>query len=493
MREDALSVRLAGGEPMVALFAKMPCTAQIESAGYTGFDLVIIDQEHGPGGSLELEHHLRAARSVGLPALVRVSSARADSILTALDAGADGIVVPHVLDAEGAEAAVVAAHYPPRGRRGLATSTRAGRYGATSLEEHLLLAAETCVVVQIEDAEAVSRSVEILAVPGVSGALIGTSDLSVSLGHPGDLVHPEVVTAIAAIIAAAGRAGVPVLAVAGSPSGVTAWRGQGAAVVALVAASLIHAAFTDAIREAKPGGQATGLRTGGREELVLLPGMFGDASLWDEVAPRLVDHAATRIGRIDLDDSIGEMAESVLATGPERFAVAGHSLGAIVALELVRRAPHRITRLALINASARPPSEAQLAAWSQARERIAAGEFDEVASELALEALPDRQGLDGSLSERVLAMAGAFGAGALSRQLAAQVARPDSRLTLVDINVPTLVLSGAQDEVCPVSLQEEVAAGIRDAEHVTIAEAGHMTPLESPEALAGHLIAWLRR
>ena len=252
-----------------------------------------------------------------------------------------------------------------------------------------------------------------------------------------------------------------------------------------------HAAFVAAVGDASPGSPAT--RAPRREQLVLLPGMFGDATLWDDVAPRLVDHAATRIGRIDLDDSIGEMAESVLAAGPEKFAVAGHSLGGIVALEVVRQAPHRVTRLALLNASARPPSEAQLASWSKARERIAAGEYDEVARELAREALPDDQGADPAVAERVLGMARGFGAEALSRQLAAQAARPDSRPSLGDISVPTLVLSGANDDVCPVPLQEEAAAGIPSAEHVTVAESGHMAPLESPEAVAGHLIAWLER
>ena len=115
-----------------------------------------------------------------------------------------------MLDAAGAEAAVAAAHYPPRGRRGLALSTRAGRYGAVSLDDHLRrAAAETCVIVQIEDREAVAAADAILAVPGVSAVLIGASDLAMSLGHP-----PE--AEIERVIAAAARAGVPVMTVANS-------------------------------------------------------------------------------------------------------------------------------------------------------------------------------------------------------------------------------------------------------------------------------------
>ena len=474
---------------MSALFAKMPCAAQVESAGHVGFDFVVLDQEHGPGGSLELEHHLRAAQAVGLPALVRVPDTGRAAILAALDAGADGIVVPHVVDAGGAEAVIAAAHYPPRGRRGFATSTRAGHYGAVALEEHLRRASETCVVVQIEDAEAVPRSAEILAVPGVSGVLIGTADLSLSLGHTGSGPNPQVEAAIGSVVDAATRAGVPLLAVVGSPSEAPAWRARGATVVALVSTSVIHAAFAAAVRETSPGVASVP----GREPLVLLPGMLGDATLWDSVAPYLAEHAAPQVGRIDLDDSIAEMAESVLAAGPERFAVAGHSLGAIVALELVRRAPSRITRLALLNASARPASDVQLEAWSEIRERVEAGEFDAVARELAVETLPERRHGDADLVEHLRRMAHAIGAEALLRQLAAQAARPDGLPALNGIDVPTVVLSGADDTVCPVAWQEEIAVAIRDAEHVTIAGAGHMAPLESPEAVAGHLIAWLSR
>ncbi len=248
----ALARRLGAGDPLVALLAKIPCAAQVEAAGHAGFDLVVVDTEHGPGDALELEHHVRAAQAVGLAVLVRVPSASPPAILAALDAGATGVVVPHVVDAAGAEAVVAAAHYPPRGRRGLATSTRAGGYGAVPLAEHLRRAAEeTCVVVQVEDAEAVPLAGEILAVPGVSGVLIGANDLSVSLGHPGALSYPDVEAAIGAIYAAGARTGTPVLAVVGSePDAVTACE-RGAAVLVSVATTLVHGAFLAAVATAR--------------------------------------------------------------------------------------------------------------------------------------------------------------------------------------------------------------------------------------------------
>lgn len=245
-----LLAALRSGTPQTALILKMPCAAQVEAAGHAGFDWVVIDTEHGPGGGFELEHHLRAAQAVGLAALVRVPSADPAGILAVLDAGAAGVVVPHVLDKEGAEGVVAAAHYPPRGSRGLATSTRAADYSALALRAHLERAAqETCVVVQIEDAQAVPRSSEILGVPDVSGVLIGANDLSMSLGHPGELSHPEVESAIAEVIAAAKQAKVPVLAVANSKADATAWRARGACVVVSVSTALIRSAFVNAVQD----------------------------------------------------------------------------------------------------------------------------------------------------------------------------------------------------------------------------------------------------
>jgi 2-keto-3-deoxy-L-rhamnonate aldolase RhmA/pimeloyl-ACP methyl ester carboxylesterase len=456
-----LAARLAGGEALTGLIAKMPCAAQVESAGHVGFDFVVLDTEHGPGGGFALEEHLRAS---AIPALVRVPGP--DAILAALDAGATGVVVPHVLHAAGAEAVVAAAHYPPSGRRGIALSTRAGRYGAVSLDDHLRRAAEeTCVIVQIEDREALEHADAILAVPGVSGVLIGSADLALSLGRP---PRAELDAAIDRVIAAAGRAGVAAMTV------VTTAAERRSPIVLFVATTLIHAAFAGAVAVA--GARAPS----GPETLVLLPGMLGEAALWDAVAPSLAEHAALRFSRIDLDDTIEDMAAGVLASAPERFALAGHSLGAIVALDVVRQAPERVTRLALLNASARPANDAQLETWAAMRD----GEFAAVAQQFAL--------ANGGPPETVEAMAHAVGPRGLRRQLAAQAARPDSRPSLPSIGVPTLVLTGAEDRICPRELQEELAAGIPGARHTVIEDAGHMLPLDAPTAVAAALQTWMK-
>jgi pimeloyl-ACP methyl ester carboxylesterase len=221
--------------------------------------------------------------------------------------------------------------------------------------------------------------------------------------------------------------------------------------------------------------------------LVLVPGMLGDATLWDDVAPRL--DVPLRFARIDLDDSVAEMAASVLAGAPARFALAGHSLGGIVALEVLRRAPRRVTRAALLNASARPASEQQLGAWAALRARALDGDFAALAHDFALSNLPTaHHGLAG----RVAAMARRVGPRALLRQLAAQATRPDSRPSLSAIRAPTLVLSGSADAVCPPALQHELADGVPGAQRVPIDGAGHMAPLEDPPAVAAALAEWLQ-
>ncbi|WP_328608608.1 aldolase/citrate lyase family protein [Amycolatopsis sp. NBC_00345] len=199
----SLRSRIARAETLYGLILKMPSHAMVEMAGHEGFDLVLLDTEHGSADTGELEQHLRAADAAGIPVLVRVGGPQPTVILRALDAGAAGIVVPHVSTAEAAEAAVRAAHYPPRGERSLALSTRAARYGGTGLADHLAGAArDTVVVVQAEDRQAVRNCRAIAGTAGVDAVWIGPTDLSLSLGVPGQLEHPGYQAAVDEIAAA---------------------------------------------------------------------------------------------------------------------------------------------------------------------------------------------------------------------------------------------------------------------------------------------------
>lgn len=303
------------------------------------------------------------------------------------------------------------------------------------------------------------------------------------------------------VTAAASARGLLVLS-AGGPDGVAlvaspeaarqAFRG-GARVVLLDLRGALAAAVAAVASTGGPGGlEAPPAPRPSREPLVLLSGMLGDAELWRDVAAQLADVALPWPARIDLDDSVPEMAASVLAAAPPTFALVGHSLGAIVALEIARRAPGRIARLALVNASARGPSSGQLESWSLLRQRVDAGDFAGIARELAAATLAPPRRADASLRARNEAMAHAVGPDGLRRQLAAQASRPDSRPALAAVTVATLVLSGDADEICPPHLQQELADGLPDARLVTVAGGGHMLPLECPGEVAGLLREHLR-
>ena len=228
-----------------------------------------------------------------------------------------------------------------------------------------------------------------------------------------------------------------------------------------------------------------------REPLVLLSGMLGDAGLWDDVAAELADVALPWPVRIDRDDSVPELASAVLAQMPPRCAVAGHSLGAVVALEMMRQAPQRISRLALLNASGRGPVPAQLQAWQRWRQRTEAGEFPGIVDELARATLAAPRRRDEALVARNAQMAATVGADGFLRQLAAQTTRPDSLPTAADIDVAVLVVAGELDEICPPGLQRELVEHCPRARLATVPGAGHMLPLEAPHELAVLMRSWL--
>jgi pimeloyl-ACP methyl ester carboxylesterase len=221
--------------------------------------------------------------------------------------------------------------------------------------------------------------------------------------------------------------------------------------------------------------------------LVLLPGMLGSARVFADVVLDLGDAISCRPLRIDLDETVADAAESVLTAAPERFALAGHSLGGIVALAMWRRAPQRIARLALLNTSARPPSSEQLEAWAQLRQRTENGEFDAVVAEQAVTNIGDQPAGRDQLVRRWIDIATDVGSEGFLRQLSMQASRDDGRRWLESIDVPTVVLSGAVDRVCPPEIQAEIAAAVPGATHVTIEGAGHMAPLDHPAEVAAAL------
>lgn len=229
----SLRARIVDGVPLLGLILKIPSHSVVELAGHLGFDFVLLDTEHASAETVEVEHHIRAGDAAGIPVLVRVSGNEPASALHALDAGAAGIVVPHVSSVAEAEAAVRAAHYPPMGTRSLAVSTRAGRHGTSGLAQHLAEAArDTVVVVQAEDRHSVENCAAIAATEGVDAVWIGSTDLSLSLGVPGNFTHADYLSAVDRIAEAVGSAPrCSLFALVDHPGKIEEWRTRGAGVL----------------------------------------------------------------------------------------------------------------------------------------------------------------------------------------------------------------------------------------------------------------------
>jgi 4-hydroxy-2-oxoheptanedioate aldolase len=213
--KNRMKAKLAAGEPAFGLSVMIPSPQVVESAAGLGFDWVLIDCEHGTIGVETMELMIMAAEASGVTPIVRPPSNAAAHILQAMDRGAQGVQVPHVSDAEAARAAVQAVKFHPMGGRSLAAGTRAWGYGLRGAMGDFVAEAnrETLVCVQIEDEAALPNVDEILRVEGVDVFFIGPSDLSQSMGFPGNPKAPRVAKAIeetlAKIVAAGKTPGMP--------------------------------------------------------------------------------------------------------------------------------------------------------------------------------------------------------------------------------------------------------------------------------------------
>lgn len=213
LRSNKLRARLAAGQRVYGLINSIPLPLVVEMIGYAGFDFVILDLEHVGVNPQTVEDLIRAAECCDLTPLVRVPGVEAGTILRALDAGAQGIIVPRVRDADQARQAVRSSRYHPLGERGISGGRTTG-FGTLPLAEYLALAnREVMVVAMIEDAVGVANIEAIAAVPGIDMVLEGAIDLSQSLGVPAQVQHPEVQKALRRIAAGCARQGVPFCAI----------------------------------------------------------------------------------------------------------------------------------------------------------------------------------------------------------------------------------------------------------------------------------------
>lgn len=183
---------LAGGTAY-GPFIGIPSPTLVELCAFAGFDYVVIDCEHSPIDFRECEDMIRAAELVGVTPIVRVPGHDPKKILRYLDIGAQGIMAPNVISAEQAIVIADASLYAPLGKRGLGPARSAG-YGLSmpSSEYAPLQNQETLVIAQLENVAALDNLDDLVQVPGIDAFMLGTSDLSASMGFPGERMRPEV-------------------------------------------------------------------------------------------------------------------------------------------------------------------------------------------------------------------------------------------------------------------------------------------------------------
>ncbi len=226
--------------------------------------------------------------------------------------------------------------------------------------------------------------------------------------------------------------------------------------------------------------------------LVLLPGLACDAGVW---APQLQALAERRPQVSDVHTrhaSIAEMAAALLVRHPGRLALAGTSMGGMVALEAARQAPQRIAGLALLGTTARPEDEATRRLRENAVALYAQGRLREVIEPNIGLVLHADHARDALLVRRYLDMVLAAGAQQLVRQNRAVTGRPDARPHLPALRGPVLVLCGEDDPITPPALSREIAALVPGAQLRLLPRCGHLSTLEQPQAVTQALRDWLQ-
>ena len=227
-------------------------------------------------------------------------------------------------------------------------------------------------------------------------------------------------------------------------------------------------------------------------DLLLVPGLLSDDYLWERQARDLSDVARVTLVPPPTADSVAGMAAAILDKAPDRFAVAGLSMGGYICFELWRQAAERIERLALVDTSARPDRPEQ----TELRRRLVATPADRfrlLTRDFVSGLITPQRAADEAFAGPLKEMTRRVGHAVYVAQQTAIMGRPDSRDILPAIDVPSLVVCGRQDITTPPDLAREMAELLPDSELVLIDDCAHMSPLEQPEAVTRALRDWLAR
>ena len=252
MIENATRSKLEAGESVYGCFLRQAEPSLAEFIALLGWDFVIFDGEHGTLEPRDVEGLCRAVEVGGSIPFARVPVNQPHDILRFLDTGIAGVHIPWVNTAEDAAAAVASVKYWPEGNRGLAGS-RASRWGVTEPIGAYTERAnrETMVVIHIETIDAVDAIDDYVAIDGIDVLFIGPTDLSHSLGHPGDIDHPDVVSAMERVRSTVVGSGKVLGVFAGTPERVVEWRDRGARYFATTTESLLKAGMSGYLNQVR--------------------------------------------------------------------------------------------------------------------------------------------------------------------------------------------------------------------------------------------------
>lgn len=219
-----------------------------------------------------------------------------------------------------------------------------------------------------------------------------------------------------------------------------------------------------------------------------------NAALWSAQREALSPQYVCEVGDISAGDSIAELAEQVLDQAPEHFALAGLSMGGIVAMAMWAQQPQRIVGLALLDTNYKADTTERQLQRDRQVQQVASGGLDAVLrDELKPNYMAQCHRQNVALLDEVLAMGLALGSEVFVRQSVALRERPDSAATLSAVTCPTLILCGEEDTLCPVSLHQEMAALVEGAHLEVIANCGHLSSMEQPARVTQALRTWLQR
>jgi len=223
-----------------------------------------------------------------------------------------------------------------------------------------------------------------------------------------------------------------------------------------------------------------------------IPGLACSPRLYAEQIPHLWTLGPVMVGQHSLHESMADIARSILASAPERFALIGLSMGGYVSFEILRQAPERVVKLALLDTSARPDTIEQTAARRAQISQIGKVPVGTLIDAIFPRLVDKSRHADAQLRQVIRQMAEEVGGSGFIRQQTAIMGRPDSRPMLGTIRCPTLVLVGEGDELTPPPVAEEIAKGIAGAALVKVPDCGHCSTLEQAERVTRALMDFLR-